>query len=102
MTIPHTPLYSRIFATSLLLFTMTTPSRVWGEDVLTQRNNNLRTGVSSWPGLHQTTVEDFQLLASLPVDAPVMAQPLVVQSQNFLGTQYSVVWIATAAKTIYA
>src|SRR5260370_11341220 len=71
-------------------------------DVLTQRNNNLRTGVSSWPGLDQFTVKNFQLLHSFPVDAPVLAQPLVVQSQDWKGNRLSVLWIATAINTIYA
>ncbi|MDQ6759641.1 MAG: hypothetical protein M3Z32_07220, partial [Acidobacteriota bacterium] len=71
-------------------------------DVLTQRNNNLRSGVSSSPGLDQAKVKDFQLLRSLPVDAPVLAQPLVVHSQNWKGSRLSVVWIATAVNTIYA
>ena len=102
MTISNTTLYRGIFAACLLLSTMASPSRVWGEDVLTQRNNNLRTGVSSWPGLDQATVKEFQLLATRPVDAPVLAQPLVVQSQNWKGQRLSVLWIATAANTIYA
>ncbi|MBI3473865.1 MAG: hypothetical protein HY013_21120, partial [Candidatus Solibacter usitatus] len=75
---------------------------LWGEDVLTQRNNNLRAGASSWPGLDQHTVRDFQLLASLPVDGPVLAQPLVVQILNFRGEQHSVLWVATATNNIYA
>ena len=109
MTISNPTLYHAIFAACLLLSTLAPPSRAWGEDVLTQRNNNLRTGVSSWPGLDQSTVKDFQLLASLPVDAPVLAQPLVVQSQNWTDQRrppviqrLSVLWIATAANTIYA
>jgi hypothetical protein len=102
MTTPHMPLTSRIVAACFLLLTTASPSRMWAQDVLTQRNNNLRTGVSSWPGLDQTTVKDFQLLASLPVDGPVLAQPLVVLSQMIRGEQHSVLWIATAANTIYA
>ena len=72
------------------------------EDVLTQRNNNLRTGASSSPGLNQTSVRNFRRLNSLAVDDPVLAQPLFVQSVNFRGTRHSMVWIATVTNKIYA
>ncbi|MBI1792257.1 MAG: hypothetical protein HYR60_32440 [Acidobacteria bacterium] len=38
----------------------------------------------------------------MPVDAPVLAQPLVVQVLNFRGEQHSVLWVATATNNIYA
>ena len=47
-------------------------------------------------------MRDFQLLATLVVDGPVLAQPLFVQSVNFRGTRRSMVWIATAKNNIYA
>jgi hypothetical protein len=46
------------------------------EDVLTQRNNNNRTGASYSPGLDQEAVRDFRKLGEMGVDGKVTAQPL--------------------------
>ena len=72
-----------------------------GLDVLTQRNDNMRTGATSWPGLNQTSVKTFQLLHTLPVDAPVLAQPLFLKSIQFRGTGRSMVWVATVTNKLY-
>jgi hypothetical protein len=71
------------------------------QDVLTQRNNNMRTGTTSWPGLNQISVKSFRLLASLPVDAPILAQPLFLKSVDFRGTRRSMVWVATVTNKLY-
>ena len=84
----------------IVIVAMSGPLRA--EDVLTQRNNNLRTGASSWPGLNQSSVKGFHLLAALNVEGPVLAQPLVIDSVNFRGTRRAMVWIATTTNKIYA
>ena len=95
-------LWRSILAASLGFSIIAAPRPGWGDDILTQRSNNLRTGATTSAGLNQTTVRDFQLLATLGVDGPVLAQPLFVQSVNFRGTLRSMVWIATAKNNIYA
>jgi hypothetical protein len=70
--------------------------------VLTQRNNNFRTGASAWPGLNQSTVKGFRLLGTLDVNGPVMAQPLFVEGVEVGGTKHSIILVATALNTIVA
>ncbi len=90
--------FGRICLAYLVLFVTSNPA----QDILTQRNDNFRTGQISQPGLDQNAVKTFQLLASLAVDAPILSQPLVVQNQLFKNLQLSVLWVATANNTIYA
>ena len=73
-----------------------------GQDVLTQRNDNQRTGASASPGLNQATVKGFELLKTLDVDAPVVAQPLYVGAVNIKGRLRSAVFVATATNKVYA
>ncbi len=81
---------------------MARPCVLLAQDVLTQRNNNLRTGATFSRGLNQDTVKNFQLLGALRVDSPVLAQPLFVNSVMFRGVQRSIVFVATAVNNIYA
>jgi hypothetical protein len=71
-------------------------------NVLTERNNNSRTGAAVVPGLNKNTVRNFGLVGTLPVNSPVLAQPLIVEGLRFRGARHSVVWIATATNKIYA
>ncbi|MBS1947348.1 MAG: hypothetical protein JST47_06235 [Bacteroidetes bacterium] len=73
--------------------------------VLTQHNNNTRSGLND----HETVLRDtnvnanrFGRLFNLPVDDQVYAQPLVVGNVAMSGTSYNVVYIATVNNTIYA
>jgi hypothetical protein len=78
-------------------------------DVLTQRNNNLRTGTTLHGGLDQTAVSDprFGLLGHLDVRGAVLAQPLFVANVDFkppalhLGLR-SAVFIADSMNWVYA
>ena len=71
-------------------------------DVITQRNDNGRTGVTTSAGLNQSTVKNFRLLQTLHVDAPVLAQPLYLHSVQFRGAFHSVLWVATVTNKLYA
>jgi hypothetical protein len=72
------------------------------DEVLTQRNDNQRTGSSTWPGLNQSTVKGFQLQAILKVDGPVTAQPLFAEGVQIGGKTRSVIFVATATNKIVA
>jgi hypothetical protein len=49
---------------------------------------------TSWRGLNQTSVGSFQLPHTLPVEAPILSQPVFVKSVEFRGARHSVLWIA--------
>jgi hypothetical protein len=100
-------------AFSVLLAVMV-PTNLRADDMLTQRSNNQRTGSSSASGLSQASVRSFKLLATLAVDAPVLAQPLFTEGVDIVGDRSStppvcggagrhdVIWIATVTNNIYA
>jgi len=73
-------------------------------DVLTQRNDNNRSGASHWPGINQDTVRGFKLLGQLPVgsDAVVTAQPLYVGSARVKNAQQPVLIVATSENKVFA
>ena len=86
-------------------------------DVLTQRNNNLRTGATILPGFNQDFVKTgFGLIGILGSDdmektpsqdgnaivGVVSAQPLFMERVHIKGAVRSVVFIATSANWIYA
>ena len=64
-------------------------------DVLTQRNDNLRTGWTQAPGWNSQTTQQLHPRNSLSVAGNVYAQPLYVKSLNR-------VFIATAKNFVYA
>jgi outer membrane protein assembly factor BamB len=71
-------------------------------DVLTQRNDNLRTGTYSWRGLNQNTVREFRKMAEWNVDGAVLAQPLFANSATINNITQPAVFIATSKNRIYA
>jgi hypothetical protein len=75
-------------------------------DVLTQRNNNQRTGMTLSSSLDQSAVAPgrFGLLHQfeLPDDGAVLAQPLYMDSVAFRKGHRSGVFIATASNKVYA
>lgn len=73
--------------------------------VLTQHNNNFRSGLNS----HETVLTTsnvnsnlFGKLFVLPVDDQIYAQPLVVSNVNIADSFSNVVYIATVNNTVYA
>jgi alpha-tubulin suppressor-like RCC1 family protein len=95
---------SRLLATVFLSLAhvLTVSDAVRAADVLTQRNDNARTGASIWPGLNQQTVRDFRLLATLKVDGPVTAQPLFADGVEIDGVKHSIIFTATALNQVIA
>ena len=74
-------------------------------DVVTQRNNNLRTGTTLGGGLGRSSVLDkaFGFLKALDVDGVVLAQPLFMETVEFPpGRQRPAVFIATSTNWVYA
>jgi hypothetical protein len=73
-------------------------------DVLTQRNDNNRSGTSHWPGLNQHSIQHFQKIGEIPVDSQevVTAQPLYARSVLVNNVRQDVVIIATSTNTVYA
>lgn len=73
-------------------------------DVITQRNNNHRTGTVVQRGMNQASVSDgrFGLVASLPVDGAVLAQPLFMETVPLSNGRRSVIFIATSTNWVYA
>jgi hypothetical protein len=80
-------------------------------DILTQRNDNNRSGASHWPGVNQISVRQFRRIAELPVmlgklapnEKPVVtAQPLYVQSAIVRNVRQPVLIVATSNNVVYA
>jgi hypothetical protein len=73
-------------------------------DVITQRNNNLRTGTTQHGGLDQASVSDgrFGFLTQWEVDGVVLAQPLFLASVQFPQGRRAAVFIATSTNWVYA
>lgn len=74
--------------------------------MLTQRNNNERTGAAIVPGLNQDTVTSrrWTQLMELPVDGTVYAQPLLVTRLFMPGSRAprDVLYVATSQNRLYA
>src|ERR1700722_2829656 len=73
--------------------------------VLTQHNDNLRTGSNMGETTLNTAnvnVTMFGKLFSLPVDGYVYAQPLYVPGVAIAGGTRNVVYVATAHDSVYA
>jgi len=76
-----------------------------GVSVLTQHNNNTRSGWNNHETLLTTSnvnVNQFGKQFTLPVDDQVFAQPLVVGHLHIDNGVHNVVYIATVNNTIYA
>jgi hypothetical protein len=72
------------------------------EDVLTQRNDNNRTGTSYVPGINQHTVEHFKRLGAFAVSGVVLSQPLYVHNATVNNTRQPVLIVATSHNDVYA
>ncbi len=71
-------------------------------DVLTQRNDNNRSGVSHWPGVNQHTLPRFRRLNEFSVSGVVTAQPLYVHSAVVQNVRQRVLIVATSTNDVYA
>ena len=81
------------------------PADTRGISVLTQHNDNARTGWNDSETVLTTSnvnVKSFGKLFTLPVDDQVYAQPLVAGDVQIAGGQHAVVYIATVNNTVYA
>ena len=73
--------------------------------VLTQHNDNLRTGANMSETTLNTSnvnVSSFGKLFCLPVDGYIYAQPLYVPGLTINGTTHNVLFVATANDSVYA
>jgi len=80
-------------------------SSTQGVSVLTQHNNNTRSGWNNHETLLTTSnvnVNQFGKQFSLPVDDQIFAQPLVVGHLHIDNGVHNVVYIATVNNTVYA
>jgi hypothetical protein len=97
---------SKQFYNNLLFILCFSVSSFAQVSVLTQRNSNDRTSLNSQERLLTTTnvnVNQFGKLFTLPVDAQVYAQPLIVSGVNIPGKGiHNVVYIATENDSAYA
>jgi hypothetical protein len=84
---------------------LTSVAAVQAANVTTHHYDNLRTGWNqSETVLTPNAVRSagFGLLASVPLDEQVDAQPLLVTGQNIAGALHDVVYVATENDTVYA
>jgi hypothetical protein len=72
------------------------------DDVLTQRNDNNRTGTSHVAGINQHSVGRFRRLGSFPVSGVVLSQPLYVHSAVVNNVRQPVLIVATSTNDVYA
>ncbi|GKQ52627.1 hypothetical protein [Bradyrhizobium sp. Ce-3] len=72
------------------------------EDVLTQRNDNNRTGTSHVPGINQQTVQRFKRLGSFAVRGVVLSQPLFMRDATVNNARQPVLIVATSHNDVYA
>src|ERR1700722_18208058 len=90
---------------SILCLALMSVAAVQAANVTTHHYDNLRTGWNqSETVLTPNAVRgaSFGLLASVPLDEQVDAQPLLVTAQNIGGAQHDVVYVATENDTVYA
>jgi hypothetical protein len=71
-------------------------------DVLTQRNDNNRTGASYVAGINQHSVARFERLGAFNVDGVVLAQPLYAHSAVVTNIRQPVLIVATSNNDVYA
>lgn len=87
-----------------LLAVLSAPA--WGQvSVLTQHNDNSRSGTNSGENILNTSnvnVSTFGKLFTSAVDGYIFAQPLYVPSLIIAGATHNVVYVATAADSVFA
>lgn len=78
--------------------------RYRSDDVLTQRNDNNRSGASHVAGINQQTVTvgRFKRLGSFAVDGVVLSQPLYVHNAMVNNVRQPVLIVATSNNEVYA
>jgi hypothetical protein len=89
----------------LVLVSISVPALVAQVSVLTQHNDNSRTGQNLQETILNTStvnVTNFGELFSLPVTGNIFAQPLYVPGVTVGGTTHNVVYVATAQNYVYA
>ena len=92
-------------APRLAVLTVSTTRAASIASVLTQRNDNNRTGDNlNEPILNTSNVNaaQFGLLGKLNVDGQVYAQPLYLPAVSIAGGMHNVVYVATMHNTVYA
>ena len=92
-------------APRLSLLTVATSKAAGTASVLTQRDDNNRSGDNLNETILTTAnvnVGQFGLLGRLPVDGQVYAQPLYVPDVSIAGGTHNVVYVATMHNTVYA
>ncbi len=72
------------------------------DEVVTQRNNNDRTGASYVRGLNSTSVRSFRKLGELAFDGAITAQPLYARSALVKGSRQPVLIVATSNNNVFA
>ena len=90
---------------SIFCLALTSVAAVQAANVTTHHYDNLRTGWNqSETVLTPNAVRGatFGLLASVPLDEQVDAQPLLLTGQNIAGGLHDVVYVATENDTVYA
>src|SRR5713101_2865168 len=99
------PLVLLLLATCRETLTNTSPTNPQSVAVLTQHNDNTRSGWNDHETALTTSnvnVRQFGAVFTLPVDDQVYAQPLVVGHVSVGGGDHNVVYIATVNNTLYA
>ena len=99
------PLVLLLLATCKETLTNTSPTNPQSVAVLTQHNDNTRSGWNDHETALTTSnvnVRQFGAVFTLPVDDQVYAQPLVVGHVSVGGGDRNVVYIATVNNTLYA
>jgi len=99
------PLVLLLLATCKETLTNTSPTNPQSVAVLTQHNDNTRSGWNDHETALTTSnvnVRQFGAAFTLPVDDQVYAQPLVLSHVSVGGGDHNVVYIATVNNTLYA
>ena len=91
--------------TVAFLFFVIAPSALAQSSVLTQHNDNARTGQNTSETILNTSnvnVNQFGKLFAMPSDGQVYAQPLYVPGVTINGAVHNIVVIATENDSVYA
>src|SRR6266852_7021037 len=99
------PLVLLLLATCRETLTNTSPTNPQSVAVLTQHNDNTRSGWNDHETALTTSnvnVRQFGAVFTLPVDDQLYAQPFVVGHVSVGGGEHNVVYIATVNNTLYA